>query len=56
MRLLRFRCSECGLQMILEKRPAKCFSCGSRKVVREGWKQRAKIVAGERIQEECGQE
>ena len=56
MRLMRFKCSECGLQMMLGKRPDRCFSCGSSKIVREGWRQRAKARAAERIDKECGQE
>ena len=55
MRLLRFKCSKCGLQMMLDKRPDRCFSCGSSRIVREGWRQRAKAGAAERIEEESGQ-
>ncbi|MGQ9588144.1 MAG: hypothetical protein ACUVT7_07180 [Thermoplasmata archaeon] len=40
MRLLRFRCNGCGLQIALETKPERCFCCGSTEIVREGWKQR----------------
>jgi DNA-directed RNA polymerase subunit RPC12/RpoP len=40
MRLMRFICEECGLEMALQERPDKCFTCGSTRVVREGWKRR----------------
>jgi len=40
VRLQRFRCSSCGLQILLDRKPAKCFCCGSIDIVREGWKQR----------------
>lgn len=40
MKLLRFRCNGCGLQIVLESKPEKCFCCGSTNIVREGWKQR----------------
>jgi len=40
MKLLRFRCNGCGLQIALESKPEKCFCCGSTDIVREGWKQR----------------
>lgn len=40
MRLLRFKCRGCGLQIVLESKPEKCFSCGSTEIVREGWRQR----------------
>lgn len=41
-RALRFRCDDCGLQFVLQERPASCFCCGSTNIVREGWKQRFK--------------
>ncbi len=54
MRLLRFRCTDCDLQMVLEERPDRCPSCGSGNLVREGWKLRARA---ERIdRKECGLE
>lgn len=40
MKFLRFRCTNCDLQMALNERPEKCFCCGSTDIVREGWKQR----------------
>ena len=42
MKILRFRCNGCGLQIALEQKPEKCFCCGSSDIVREGWKQRHK--------------
>lgn len=40
MRLLRFRCEGCGLEMALPEKPDKCFCCGSSKIARIGWRQR----------------
>ncbi len=40
MRLMRFRCGDCGLEMALEERPLKCVTCGSTNIAREGWKRR----------------
>jgi hypothetical protein len=40
MRLLRFRCDGCGLEMALEDKPEKCFCCGSTNIRREGWRLR----------------
>ncbi len=40
MRLLRFKCEGCGLEMALPEKPEKCFSCGSTSIRREGWKRR----------------
>ena len=56
MKLLRFRCCNCGLEMMLEKRPVACMSCGSCEVVREGWKLRAKTIIKNRSQEESDEE
>ena len=56
MRLLRFRCQDCGLEMVLDAKPLKCFECGSRKIVREGWRSRFKMVMSETTNEECGME
>jgi hypothetical protein len=42
VRLLRFRCDECGLDMALPEKPEKCFCCGSTRIVREGWRLRFK--------------
>lgn len=42
MRLLRFRCADCGLDMALPERPEKCFCCGSPNIAREGWRLRFK--------------
>lgn len=42
MKLLRFRCEDCGLEMALPERPEKCFCCGSGKIVREGWRLRCR--------------
>ena len=42
MKLLRFRCEGCGLEMALPEKPDKCFSCGSEKTVRIGWRLRFK--------------
>jgi hypothetical protein len=40
MRLLRFKCNGCGLEMALAEKPEECLCCGSRNIVREGWKLR----------------
>jgi DNA-directed RNA polymerase subunit N (RpoN/RPB10) len=56
MRLMRFRCSSCGLEMALGERPERCFSCGSIEIVREGWRMLVKTKSDERSQKECGQE
>lgn len=56
MRLLRFRCSGCGLEMMLEERPDKCFSCGSTSIAREGWKLRARTKKDSQNEKECGKE
>lgn len=42
MKLCRFRCVNCGLELVVEAPPEKCFCCGSSRIVREGWKQRYK--------------
>jgi hypothetical protein len=40
MRLVRFKCRGCGLEMALPEKPDKCFCCGSHDISREGWKLR----------------
>lgn len=35
--LMRFRCEECGLDMVLLERPEKCFMCESRRITMKGW-------------------
>jgi hypothetical protein len=40
MRLFRFKCSGCGLEMALPDRPEKCFCCESTDIIREGWRMR----------------
>lgn len=53
MKLLRFKCENCGLQMALNERPEKCFCCGSTDIVREGWKQRhSKLTYHDKKKEE----
>jgi len=37
LRILRFRCAACGLDIAMPDKPAKCFCCGSTNIVREGW-------------------
>ena len=56
MRMLRFRCLDCHLEMIVEVKPEKCFECGSSRLAREGWKSRFRQVVDETTQEECGAE
>jgi len=56
MRVLRFRCSSCGLEMVLDKRPDKCLSCGSHEIVRQGWRLRARSKTDDKNHQECGQE
>lgn len=43
-RLRRFRCVDCGLQLAVEEPPENCFCCGSTRIVREGWRQRFRIL------------
>jgi len=47
MKLRRYRCEGCGLELALESPPEKCFCCGSTKIVRDGWKQRYKRLRTE---------
>ncbi len=47
MRLHRYRCKACGLELAVETPPEKCFCCGSTEIVREGWKQRYKRIEDE---------
>ena len=54
MRILRFRCIDCDMEMMLHTRPDCCPSCGSNAVIREGWRQRAKLRL--RFSEECDKE
>lgn len=56
MRVMRFRCSGCGLEMMLRERPDRCFSCGSTDVVREGWRLKAKRSTDSQKKMECEQE
>lgn len=56
MRVLRFRCRDCGLEMVLDAKPLKCYECGSRRVVREGWRSRFKSTMNETTIEESGME
>ena len=56
MRLLRFRCSDCGLEMVLEERPDKCLSCGSTNIAREGWRLRARTKKDSQNKKESEQE
>ncbi len=56
MRMLRFRCQDCGLEMVVDVKPERCFECGSNRVIREGWKSRFKRVTYEPTEEECGTE
>ena len=51
MRLVRFRCEGCGLEMALPERPDKCFCCGSSSIVRIGWRQRFKEHEDEKSKE-----
>ena len=53
MRLMRFKCGECGLEMALEERPEKCIACGSTKITRKGWRSLAKEESGNTVNEEC---
>jgi len=43
MRLLRFKCMGCGLEMALSDKPEEGFCCGSKDIVREGWKLRCNV-------------
>lgn len=53
MKMLRFRCQDCGLEMMVETKPKRCFECGSNRVIREGWKSRFKRVIHGPREEEC---
>jgi hypothetical protein len=41
-RMMKFECCDCGLLMILPKRPVKCITCGGSDIVRDGWKANAR--------------
>jgi hypothetical protein len=47
MRLVRYRCKGCGLELLVEARPEKCFCCGSTDMVREGLKERYRRIKAE---------
>jgi len=42
LKILRYKCEECGLEMALPEKPDKCFNCGSDKIIRIGWRLRFK--------------
>jgi hypothetical protein len=52
MRLRRYKCEGCGLELAVEDQPEKCFCCGSTKIVREGWRQRHKRISSESSEKE----
>lgn len=52
MKLKRFRCLNCDLQILQEDKPQKCFCCGSTEIVREGWKQRYLRIKGSQVTKE----
>lgn len=56
MRVMRFRCRDCGLEMVVDTKPEACYDCGSRRIVRAGWRSRFKQVMSETTNEECGTE
>jgi len=47
LKLLRFRCDGCGLEMALPEKPGKCPGCGEERIVRIGWRLRFKETDGE---------
>lgn len=38
VRMMNFKCRNCGLLMVLPERPNNCVKCGGSDIVREGWK------------------
>jgi DNA-directed RNA polymerase subunit RPC12/RpoP len=56
MRVMRFRCLDCGLEMVVNAKPNSCYDCGSKRIVREGWRSRFKKVMSETANEESGKE
>jgi len=52
MKLKRFRCTDCNLQIVLENKPERCFCCSSTNIVREGWKQRHLRIRNSRTTKE----
>lgn len=52
VRLMRFKCEECGLEMALEERPEKCIACGSTEITRRGWRSRTREESDNTIKEE----
>lgn len=39
VRMMKFRCRDCGFPMVLSERPGSCVKCGGSNIIREGWKQ-----------------
>ena len=37
-RMMKFKCRDCGLIMVLSERSMSCVTCGGSNIVREGWK------------------
>jgi len=46
MRILRFRCGGCGLDMALPEKPEKCSCCESSNITRQGWRMRVSQKKG----------
>jgi hypothetical protein len=53
VRLMRFKCEKCGLEMALEERPKECIACGSTEITRKGWRSLTKEESDRTVKEEC---
>jgi hypothetical protein len=40
IRMMKFKCGDCGLLMALPKKPVSCIICGGSEIIRCGWKSR----------------
>ena len=51
VRMMKFKCRDCGLLMILSERPDSCVKCGGSNILREGWKRFSEIKEKSRSNE-----
>jgi len=49
VRMMKFKCRDCGLLMVLSERPDNCVTCGGSDIVREGWKRLSEKKDGDRL-------
>jgi rubrerythrin len=45
MPIMKFKCANCGLPMIMTEEPKSCIECGSTNIIRQGWIMRAERMA-----------